>query len=103
MKNFTYMNPSSAEEAARFLMEPGAVAMGGGTDLLGVLKDGLLPEYPTQVVNLKHIPGLNGIEEQEDGLHIGAAATLREVADSPVVGSRWPALQDVDKRQLCTV
>ncbi|MBS6952097.1 MAG: FAD-dependent oxidoreductase [Enterocloster asparagiformis] len=97
MKNFTYMNPSSAEEAAGFLKEPGTVAMGGGTDLLGVLKDGLLPEYPRQVVNLKHIPGLNRIEEQEDGLHIGAAATLREVADSPVVGSSWPALQTAAK------
>lgn len=97
MKNFTYKNPASVEEAVSFLMEPGTVAMGGGTDLLGVLKDGLLPEYPGQVVNLKNIPGLNRIEEQEDGLHIGAAATLRDVADSPVVGSRWPALQTAAK------
>ena len=97
MKNFTYKNPASVEEAISFLMEPGTVAMGGGTDLLGVLKDGLLPEYPGQVVNLKNIPGLNRIEEQEDGLHIGAAATLRDVADSPVVGSRWPALQTAAK------
>ena len=66
MKNFTYKNPASVEEAVSFLMEPGTVAMGGGTDLLGVLKDGLLPEYPGQVVNLKNIPGLNRIEEQED-------------------------------------
>ena len=97
MKNFTYKNPSSVEEAVGFLMEPDTVAMGGGTDLLGVLKDGLLPEYPRQVVNLKGIPGLNRIEEREDGLHIGAAATLRDVADSPVVGSRWPALQTAAK------
>lgn len=97
MKNFTYKNPASVEEAVSFLMEPGTVAMGGGTDLLGVLKDGLLPEYPGQVVNLKNIPGLNRIEEQEDGLHIVAAATLRDVADSPVVGSRWPALQTAAK------
>ena len=97
MKNFTYKNPASVEEAVSFLMEPGTVAMGGGTDLLGVLKDGLLPEYPGQVVNLKNIPGLNRIEEQEDGLHIGAAATLRDVADSSVVGSRWPALQTAAK------
>ena len=97
MKNFTYKNPASVEEAVSFLKEPGTVAMGGGTDLLGVLKDGLLPEYPGQVVNLKNIPGLNRIEEQEDGLHIGAAATLRDVADSPVVGSRWPALQTAAK------
>ena len=48
-------------------------------------------------MNLKGIPGLNRIEEREDGLHIGAAATLRDVADSPVVGSRWPALQTAAK------
>ena len=38
MKNFTYVNPSSVEEASELLKQPGTVVMGGGTDLLGVLK-----------------------------------------------------------------
>lgn len=56
MKNFTYVNPSSVEEASELLKQPGTVVMGGGTDLLGVLKDGLLPEYPEKVVSLKKLP-----------------------------------------------
>lgn len=94
MKNFTYVNPSSAEEAGRMLKQPRTVAMGGGTDLLGVLKDGLLPEYPETVVNLKNIPGIDQIEIKEDGLHIGAGATLRKVADSEETDKFWAALKD---------
>ena len=97
MKNFAYANPESAAEASGMLKEPGAVAMGGGTDLLGVLKDGLLPEYPQKVVSLKNIPGMKTLEEKEDGLHIGAGVTLREIADSQVVQSHWPALQTAAK------
>ena len=59
MKNFTYVNPSSVEEASELLKQPGTVVMGGGTDLLGVLKDGLLPEYPETVVSLKKLPADN--------------------------------------------
>lgn len=94
MKQFSYVNPSSIEEAAHLLAQPGAVAMGGGTDLLGVLKDGLLEEYPETVVSLKNISELKGIQIKEDGLHIGAAATLREIADSELVKSDWPALSE---------
>ena len=92
MKNFTYINPSSVEDASELLKQSGTVAMGGGTDLIGVLKDGLLPEYPEQVVNLKKLPGLSQIEVKEDGLHIGAEATLRQVADSETVKEHWGAL-----------
>lgn len=92
MKNFTYINPSSVEDASELLKQSGTVAMGGGTDLIGVLKDGLLPEYPEQVVSLKKLPGLSQIEVKEDGLHIGAEATLRQVADSEAVKEHWGAL-----------
>ena len=82
------------DEASKLLMDPQAAAMGGGTDLLGVVKDGLLPENPETVVNLKKLPELQGIEEKEDGLHIGAASTLREIAESDTVKAKWPALAD---------
>lgn len=94
MKNFTYVNPSSVEEASELLKQPGTVVMGGGTDLLGVLKDGLLPEYPEKVVSLKKLPGMDQIREEEDGLHIGAEATLRQIADSAAVQGGWNALAD---------
>lgn len=93
MKNFTYISPETIKEASVLLKEPGTVAMSGGTDLLGELKDRILPEYPRTVVNLKKLPGTNRIEEQEDGLHIGAEATLKEIASSQTVGAGWEALQ----------
>lgn len=46
MKNFGYVTPKTLEEASGLLAQPGAAAMGGGTDLLGVIKDGLLPSPP---------------------------------------------------------
>ncbi len=94
MKNFKYTTPDSLKEASGLLMEPGTMAMGGGTDLLGVIKDGLLPEDPKVVVNLKKLPELQNIEEKEDGLHIGAAVTLRQVAESEAVRGKWPALAE---------
>lgn len=94
MKDFTYVSPETIEEASGLLMEQGTAAMSGGTDLLGELKDKILPEYPRTVVNLKKISGLDRIEEREDGLHIGAEATLREIASSQTVKEGWEAIQD---------
>ncbi len=94
MKNFKYITPETIEEASRLLKEPGAAAMGGGTDLLGVIKDELLPHLPETVVNLKKLPELSGLAEKEDGLHAGAAVTLGELAKSSLVQEKWPALAD---------
>ena len=37
MKNFKYITPETIEEASRLLKEPGAAAMGGGTDRKSVV------------------------------------------------------------------
>lgn len=92
MKNFHYITPKTLAEAGEMLNQPKTAAMAGGTDLLGVIKDDLLPEEPEYVVNLKKLPELGTIEVREDGLHIGAAVTLRETADSELVKKGWPGL-----------
>lgn len=93
MKNFKYVVPASVEEAGKLGQEPGTVYLGGGTDLLGVLKDRLTPSYPEKVINLKALE-MNAIEVKEDGLHVGAGATLTQIATSPVVKEGWNALAD---------
>ena len=45
MKYFEHKDALTVEEASQ-AMEQGAKAIAGGTDLLGVLKDKILPEYP---------------------------------------------------------
>jgi xanthine dehydrogenase YagS FAD-binding subunit len=64
----------------------------GGTDLLGILKDRILPEAPEILIDIKKIPGLDHIREENGALHIGALARLSDVAASPLVGKMFPAL-----------
>ena len=55
------------------------VAMGGGTDLLPQVRDGVVAAK--RLVGLAAIPELAAIEETDDGgLNIGAEATIADVA-----------------------
>lgn len=97
MKRFEYTAPTTVEEAARALNSRKAVLSAGGTDLVGVLKAELLPTYPEEVVSLKGIEGLDAIEVVDGELHVGAMATLADIAESPVVRDGWQALADAAK------
>ncbi len=55
MPPFHYAEPQSVPEAVALLAQPGAVAMGGGTDLLPQVKDGVVPAE--RLVGLAAIPG----------------------------------------------
>ena len=66
MRRFRHVSASSVDEAVAWLRRYGhrASVIAGGTDLLGKLKDEILPTYPESVVNLKPIPGLDQIGEE---------------------------------------
>ena len=61
MRKFAHVNAKSVDEAAAFLKRYGnnADVIAGGTDLIGKLKDEILPIYPEAIINLKTIPGLD--------------------------------------------
>ncbi|MDR0445997.1 MAG: FAD binding domain-containing protein [Oscillospiraceae bacterium] len=92
MRPFNHINAASIAEAGEALKKGGAVAVAGGGDLLGALKDNIFPEYPRTVVNLKSIPGLNYIKFEDGALKLGALTTLADIARSPIVGEHAPAL-----------
>lgn len=92
MKYFDHINPGSVEEASSLLNEGNTKLMAGGTDLLGALKEQILPDYPDRVVNLKAVPGLDYIEEKEDGIHIGALAKLCDMKESGLLREKLPAV-----------
>ena len=92
MPQFDYTEPESLDEAVALLAEPGAVALGGGTDLLTQVQDGVVPAE--RLVGLAAIPGMTAIAETNDGLSIGAAATIADVAAHPVVRRRYAALAE---------
>jgi xanthine dehydrogenase YagS FAD-binding subunit len=92
MNRFELARPGSLSQARELLAEkPGSAAKAGGIDLLDHLKEHLVE--PPRVVDLKSIPGLAKIEAQSDGsLHIGALATLAQVAAHADVRKTHPAL-----------
>jgi xanthine dehydrogenase YagS FAD-binding subunit len=92
VKNFEYGRPASIEQARTFLGKgaPGVFLMGGGTDLLGEIKEGIVA--PAVVLDLKAIPGLAGIKKEKDALVVGAAATIADVAASAEIAELFPAL-----------
>jgi xanthine dehydrogenase YagS FAD-binding subunit len=92
MKNFIYKQPKNLRDAGQvFKKMPEAVPYGGGTDLLGLIKDGTVS--PDQLVDLKHIPGMSKIKYSAGkGLTIGALVKVAEVADHPVIKKKYPAL-----------
>lgn len=96
MKQFEHVNAASFEEAGRILKESAgrAQAMAGGSDLLGTYKDGILKTYPETVVNLKRIPGIDTLEEENGCLHIGAGCRLNKIAQDETVREICPALSE---------
>jgi xanthine dehydrogenase YagS FAD-binding subunit len=94
MKPFKHVDASSVDQALELLTEFGIKACmnAGGTDLLGVLKTGILAEYPELVINLKTIPGLDGITTDSNGVMIGPMTRLTDIVDSEQVKEHCPAL-----------
>jgi len=88
---FTYHRATSRDDAAERLAGDRAVPMGGGTDLLVAIDEGV--ERPAQVVDLRGIAGASDIAVQPDGaLRMGGAARVHDVAQHPAVLERWAAL-----------
>ena len=92
MPQFQYTEAQSLDEAVALLSVPGSVAMGGGTDLLPQVKYGVVAAE--RLVGLASIPGMAAIAETGEGLTIGAAATIADVAAHPVVRRRYAALAE---------
>jgi xanthine dehydrogenase YagS FAD-binding subunit len=91
LKPFTYERVASPTEAAKAVAaRPGAKFIGGGTNLLDLMK--LEVETPTHLVDVNHI-GLDKIEETaEGGLRIGTLVRNSDLAADQRVRTRYAVL-----------
>jgi xanthine dehydrogenase YagS FAD-binding subunit len=88
---FTHVKAKSVADAVRQLATPGARVHGGGTDLMGLLRDGILA--PEKIVSLTALKELKGIAAATGGgLRIGAMTANSMVSSHPVVNERYRAL-----------
>jgi xanthine dehydrogenase YagS FAD-binding subunit len=89
MTPFTYARAQDAADAVRLGGVSGAKYLGGGTNLVDLLRETI--EHPSSLVD---VTGLSGaIEERADGgLLIGAAARNTALASHRAIRSRYPVL-----------
>ncbi len=91
MKNFDHINAESIASAVKLIGANHSLPISGGTDLLPALKQKIL-EADT-LVNLKTIPDLDYIHfDDENGLRLGALATLDDMAASEIIHKQYPIL-----------
>jgi len=90
MTPFDYKRATSVDEALRLGGRPGAMFLGGGTNLVDLAKGGVV--RPRLLVDVSRLP-LAAIEETPTGgLRIGAAVRNSDAANHPLVRRRWPLL-----------
>ncbi|TJZ44533.1 xanthine dehydrogenase family protein subunit M [Streptomyces piniterrae] len=91
MKEFGYRRVSDVSGAVALLgAEPDARFLGGGTNLVDLMKAGV--ERPGLLIDVRELP-LDRIEATDDGgLRIGATVTNSDLAADPEVRRRYPAL-----------
>jgi carbon-monoxide dehydrogenase medium subunit len=95
MSDFEWFEPQSISEVTQMLSQyqEGGKLIAGGTWVTLVLKQRLL--FPTALISLRKVPGLNQIEfKPGQGLLIGAMVTHREVERSPLVRRHFPILAE---------
>lgn len=91
MREFVYDRALDVSGALALLdADPDARYLGGGTNLVDLMKTGV--ERPTRLVDVRELP-LDGIELTADGgLRIGTTVTNSDLAAHPEVRRRYPAL-----------
>src|SRR5574341_348070 len=87
-----FLQPETLREAIDLLSADSSstTLIAGGATVVLMLQQKLIT--PEVLVSLARIPGLRGVREDGDRIHIGALTVHREVEESPLIRARYPAL-----------
>ena len=89
---FEYHRPATLDEALGLLATLGedAKVLAGGQSLIPMMK--LRFASPGHLIDVNRIAGLDGIEERDGSLRIGALVRHNALAASDVIGARYPTI-----------
>jgi len=90
--SFDYIAPQTLDEAVRALGDHGEEAklLAGGHSLLPLMK--LRLTNPKLLIDLRKIPGLSSIAEQDDKIVVGALTTHYQIESSELLKKKCPLL-----------
>ncbi len=92
--DFTYYAPSSLPEVWELLRrhEGDAKILAGGQSLIPLMK--LRLANPAYLIDLRNVPGLKTLNEQDGALVIGAMVTETALENSPLIRQRYPGIYE---------
>jgi carbon-monoxide dehydrogenase medium subunit len=86
-----YHAPTSIEEASVLLAGNAAArVLAGGTDLLVQMRGGLV--QPSQIIDIKALPGITEAVLNDQGLTLGAAAPAQSITERDDIKAVFPGL-----------
>ncbi len=91
MKPFTYVRPASVAEAVTATALPRGKFLGGGTNLIDLMKMDV--ERPDRLIDINRLP-LASIEPHGNGVRIGALARNSDVAENELIRRTYPVLSE---------
>lgn len=88
----SYAAPATVQAAVAILAGASdeAKVLAGGTDLLVQLRSGR--SRPDLIVDIKRIPGIIGIREEDGGFVIGAATPCAVIGEHRALAEAWPGV-----------
>src|SRR6516162_4469957 len=92
MKSFANVNARDLKDAALRLKEPNAIAIGGGSDLLGMVKDHLV--QPDVLENLKSIRGPAQRSAKGSEVNFGGLGTVDALSHGSLTRSTYSVLAE---------
>jgi xanthine dehydrogenase YagS FAD-binding subunit len=101
MRAFSNANPKNLRDAVALLSQTqqqgrSASIVGGGSDLLGMVKEHLV--QPDVLVNLKAIRGMDRIEAQRDHLKVGGLVTLDALSRDRRIRKEYTVLAEAAEK-----
>jgi xanthine dehydrogenase YagS FAD-binding subunit len=92
MKAFEYAAPATVAEATNLLAGPNTVALAGGTDLIGRMKDYVTsPDRVVYLKDIKEIAAISG-DPKAGTLTLGAGVRLSDIVAHKGIRESYPAL-----------
>ncbi len=92
MHSVSYERPATIDDALLLVQQPDAKFIGGGTNLLDLVKGGV--ERPLHLIDINRLALSNITEQADGGVRIGALARNSDAANHPLIRQRYPLLSE---------